>query len=103
MHKVKYVEKNSRLKCICLHTPSVTVDRYRLQTKPTVTKRDSSNKKNCELNSNSIQTCPTTMCLNMNAIVFVDLDGDALQFVLQIRGLNDFPSRQRLENQIEAS
>ena len=35
--------------------------------------------------------------------VFVDLDGDALQFVLLIRGVNDFSSRQRLENQIEVS
>ena len=32
----------------------------------------------------------------MNVIVFVDLDGDALQFVLLIRGVNDFSSRQRL-------
>ena len=31
-----------------------------------------------------------------NAIVFVDLDGDALQVVLLIRGVNDFSSRQRL-------
>ena len=35
--------------------------------------------------------------------VFVDLDGDALQFVLLIRVVNDFSSRQRLENQIEVS
>ena len=27
------------------------------------------------------------MCLNMNAIVFDDLDGDALQLVLLIRGV----------------
>ena len=52
------------------------------------------------LTSNS---CPTTMCLKMNAIVFVDLDGDALQLVLLIRGVNDLSSRQRLENQIEVS
>ena len=37
--KVKYIEKKSRVRCICLHTPSVTVDRYRLETKPTVTKK----------------------------------------------------------------
>ena len=36
------------------------------------------------------------MCLKMNAIVFVDLDGDALQLVLLIRGVDDFSSRQRL-------
>ena len=53
-------------------------------------------KKIYELTSSSIQTCPTTMCLVMNAIVFVGLDGDALQFVLLIRGENDFSSRQRL-------
>ena len=27
------------------------------------------------------------MCLKMNAIVFLDLDGDALQLVLLIRGV----------------
>ena len=36
------------------------------------------------------------MRLKMNAIVFVDLDGDALQLVLLIRGVDDFSSRQRL-------
>ena len=36
------------------------------------------------------------MCLKMNAIVFVDLEGDALQLVLLIRGVNDFASRHRL-------
>ena len=60
-------------------------------------------KKNYELTSNSLQTCPTTMCLKMNAIVFVDLDGDAFQLVLLIRGVDDFSSRRRLENQIEVS
>ena len=35
--------------------------------------------------------------------VLVDLDGWALQLVLLIRGVNDFSSRQRLCNQIEAS
>ena len=54
------------------------------------------NKKNYELTSNSIQTCPTTMCLKMDAIVFVDLDGDALQLVLLIRGVDAFSSRQWL-------
>ena len=39
----------------------------------------------------------------MNAIVFVDLDGDALQLVLLIRGVDDFSSRQRIDNQIEVS
>ena len=29
------------------------------------------------------------MCLKMNAIVFVDLDGDDLQLVLLIRGVDD--------------
>ena len=43
------------------------------------------------------------MCLKMNVIVFVDLDGDGLQFVLLVRGVSDFSSRQRLQNQIEAS
>ena len=43
------------------------------------------------------------MCLKMNAIVSVDLDGDALQLVLLICGVNDFSSRQRLQNQIEVS
>ena len=43
-----------------------------------------------ELTTNSIQTCPTTKRLKMNAIVFVDLDGDVLQFVLLTRGVNDF-------------
>ena len=56
-----------------------------------------------ERTSNSIQTCLTTMRLKMNAIVFVDLDGDALQLVLLVRGVDDFSSRQRLENQIEVS
>ena len=42
------------------------------------------------------------MCLKMNAIVFVDLDGDALQLVLLIHGVDDFSSK-RLENQIEVS
>ena len=55
------------------------------------------------LTSNSIQTCPTTMRLKMNAIVFVDLDGDVLQIVLLIRGVDDFSSRQRLCNQIEVA
>ena len=32
--------------------------------------------------------------MKMNAIVFVDLEGDALQLVLLIRGVNDFSSRQ---------
>ena len=36
------------------------------------------------------------MRLKMNATVFVDLDGDALQLVLLIRGVDDFSSRQRL-------
>ena len=36
------------------------------------------------------------MCLKMNTIVFVDLDGDALQLVLLIRGVIDIASRQRL-------
>ena len=43
------------------------------------------------------------MRLKMSAIVFVDLDRDALQLVLLIRGVDDFSSRQRLENQIEVS
>ena len=30
VHKVKMFETNSRVKCICLHHPSVTTDRYRL-------------------------------------------------------------------------
>ena len=34
---------------------------------------------------------------------FVDLDGDAPQLVLLIRGADDFSSRQRLQNQIEVS
>ena len=49
-----------------------------------------------ELTSNSIQTCPTMMRLKMNATVFVDLDGNALQLVLLIRGVDDFSSKQRL-------
>ena len=60
-------------------------------------------KNSYELISNSSQTCPTSMCLKMNAIVFVDLDGNALQFVLLIRSVNDFSSRERLHNQIEVS
>ena len=36
------------------------------------------------------------MCLKMNAIVVVDLNGDALQFVLLIRGEDDFSVRQQL-------
>ena len=43
-----------------------------------------------ELTSNSIQTCPDTMCLKMNAIVVVDLNGGALQLVLLVRGVDDF-------------
>ena len=36
------------------------------------------------------------MRFKMNAIVFVDLDVDALQLVLLIRSVDDFSSRQRL-------
>ena len=43
------------------------------------------------------------MCFKMNAIVCIDLDGDSLQLVLLIRGVDDFSSRQRLENRIEVS
>ena len=60
-------------------------------------------KKEMSPTSNSIQTSPTTMRLKMNAIVFVGLDGDALQLVLLIRGVDDFSSRQRPCNQIEVS
>ena len=42
-------------------------------------KKDLNNSKNYELTSNSMQTCPTTMCMKMNTIVNVDLDGDAFQ------------------------
>ena len=61
VHMDENVEKKSRVRCICLHSPSVTVDRYRLHTKPTVTeKRDLSKiKQNFELTSNSIRM-PTT-------------------------------------------
>ena len=38
-----------------------------------------------------------------DAIVCIDLDVKALQLVLLIRGVNDFTSRQRLENQFEVS
>ena len=38
-------------------------------------KKSHQKKKNYELISNSIQTCPTTMCLKRDAIVCVDLDG----------------------------
>ena len=55
------------------------------------------------LTSNSIQTCPTTMRLKKDTIVFVDIDGDALQLVLLTRGGNGFCERQQLENRIEAS
>ena len=97
-------EKKSRVRCICLHLPSVTVGRHRLQKKTNCNqKKKRSIKKSYELISNSTQTCPSTMCLKMNAIVFVDLDGHALQLVLLIRGVNDFSSRQRLQNQIEVS
>ena len=41
------------------------------------------------------------MCLKRDAIVCIDLDGQALQLVLLIRGVDDFSLRQRLENQIE--
>ena len=53
--------------------------------------------------SKSIQTCPTTMCLKRDAVVCVDLDGDALQIALLNRAVHDFSSRQQLYNQIEFS
>ena len=82
--------------CICLHSPSVTMDRYRLRTKPTVTKRDLKIKKFMSSHPIPFRLVPTTMCLKMNSIVVVDFHGDALQLVLLIRGVSDFSSRQRL-------
>ena len=67
---------------------SVTVDRCKRN--QLQQKEDHFKKKSYELTSNTIQTCPTTMCLKMNAIVFVDLDGWALQLVLLIRSVDDF-------------
>ena len=58
-------------------------------------------KKNNELNSISTQTCPKKMCLKMDAIVCIDLEGQALQLVLLFRGVDDFSSRQRLENRFK--
>ena len=100
MHKVTYVEKTSRVRCVCLHPVGYSGS---LSTVTATNCNKNQFKKDYELTSNSMQTCPTTMCLKMNAIVFVDLDGDALQLVLLIRGGDDFSSRQRLENQIEVS
>ena len=115
---MKMCEKILGVRVLCSHTPSVTVDRYQLSTKPTVTKKRFEQKKNCELTSNSIRMRTTTRNLEMKAniailyvgqlerwtstlqrkllvlvvCVFVDLDGWALQLVLLIRGVSDFSS-----------
>ena len=39
----------------------------------------------------------------MNAIDCIDLDGQALQLVLLIRGVDDFSMGQQLQNRIEVS
>ena len=47
-------------------------------------------KKSYELTSNSIQTCPTTMCLKKNAISCIVLEKWVLQLVRLARGGDDF-------------
>ena len=91
------------MKCSCLHLPSVTVDSLSTVNETNCNKKKINSKKSYELISNSIQTCPTTICLKSDAIDCIDLDGSALQFVLLIRGVDGFSLRQRLENQIEVS
>ena len=99
---MRKVHEKKHVRCSCPHLPSVTMDRYLLSTKPTVTKNLISKK---FLNSFpiSIHTSPTTVCLKRDAIVCIDLDGKALQLVLLIRGVDDFSPIQRLENQIGVS
>ena len=86
VHKVKYVERKSCEVHLSTH-------RVGYSGSLSTVNETNCNKKRFEqfyeLTSNSIRTCPTTMCLKMNAIVFVDLDGDALQLVLLIRGVDD--------------
>ena len=47
-------------------------------------------KKSYELTSNSIQTCPTTMCLQKDAISCIVLEIWVLQLVRLTRGGDDF-------------
>ena len=56
-----------------------------------------------ELNSNSIPTCPTTMCLKKDAISCIVLEKWVLQLVRLTCGGDDFRQRQQLENRIEVS
>ena len=91
------------MKCSCLHLPSVTVESLLTVNETNCNKKKINSKKSYELISNSIQTCPTTMCLKSDAIDCIDLDGSALQLVLVIRAVDGFSLRQRVENQIEVS
>ena len=69
-HKVKVFEKKSCEVYLSLHPVGYSGSQSTVN----------------ETNCNCIQNCPTTMCLKMNTIVSVDLDGDALQLALLIRG-----------------
>ena len=91
MHKVKVFEKVSCEGVLSTH-PVGFCGSLSTVNETNCNKKEIRAKKMCELISNFIRTCPTTMCLTMNAIVFVDLDGDALQLVLLIRNINDFSS-----------
>ena len=123
LHKDESVEKKSRVR-VFLSTPPVGYNGSLStgnETNCNKQERSEQNKK-CELTSNSIQMHTTTRDLEMKAhitilkvgqferwtsnlrrkllvlvvFVFVDLDGDALQLVFLVRGVDDFSSRQRL-------
>ena len=68
-------EKKTRVKCICLHAPVGYNGSLSTVNETNCNKKEDQFKNSYELISNSIQTCPTTMCLKKNAIDCIDLDG----------------------------
>ena len=92
---VKAHEKKSRVRCSCQHPPSVTVDLYRLRSKPTATRRRLISKIPHEPTSNSIQTCLNKMFLKRGcSYPCIVLEKWVLQLVRLTRSVDDCWSRQ---------
>ena len=78
--------RKSRVRCSCLHLPSVYSGSTSTVNEINCNKKNSHQLKNSyELISNSIQTCPTTMCLKRDAIDCIVLEKWVLHLVEGLR------------------
>ena len=92
-----------RVRCSCLRTPSVTVDRHRLYTKPAVTKKMKWPLKNFIMSSTSFWTCSSMSRLRKSAISWIAVEKLVLQPVRQTHGEDGFWEGLQLENLVEVA